>query len=418
MDERHLDLLRCPFCGTGLSLADNAALRRNGSRIDAGVLGCECCAFPIVEGIPVMVADDTSREAIDALEAGHYERALFGVLGLKDETRARTFRDLLIPSAKPTYRDMLEVLSLDAEGTYFVYRFSDPTYITADALLRAISQQHASTAGHWLDLCGGSGHLTRVLDTVIPEHRPTTATVLADVVFWKLWLAARFTAPNAVPVCCDANHPLPFAGKVFATVVLSDAFPYIWHKRLLADEMMRVNGPDGLIVMPHLHSALGENVSAGDTLTPRAYKGLFERQHPRLFSDTRLLADVVDHGVVDLSQEIAAEDLQTEPALTLIASRNSDLFRTHTVPELPEVVGELRVNPLYQIEYQDGSSVMTLMFPSAEYEDEFRASRKYLPATVTVKGDLRSTIPAETLDARGAELRQQRVLLDLPPGYF
>ena len=172
------------------------------------------------------------------------------------------------------------------------------------------------------------------------------------------------------------------------------------------------------VVMPHLHSALGENVSAGDTLTPRAYRGLFERQHPRLFSDTRMLADLIDQSVVDLSQQISAEDLRTEPAVTLIASRNSDLFLTYSVPQLQEVVGELRVNPLYQTEYQDGSSVLTLVFPSAEYEDEFRACRRYLPATVTVKRDLRTTIRAETLGARGAELRQQRVLLDLPPRYF
>ena len=75
--------------------------------------------------------------------------------------------------------------------------------------------------------------------------------------FWKLWLARTFTAPTPMAVCCDANQPLPFAAVTFPTVVLSDAFPYIWHKRLLAEEMMRQAGPGGTIVMPHLHSSLG-----------------------------------------------------------------------------------------------------------------------------------------------------------------
>ena len=28
-----------------------------------GVLGCECCAYPVIDGIPVMLANDDAREA-------------------------------------------------------------------------------------------------------------------------------------------------------------------------------------------------------------------------------------------------------------------------------------------------------------------------------------------------------------------
>lgn len=412
-----LDLLRCPYCGTRLSLVDNAALKRHGAEIDSAVLGCECCAFPVVDGIPVLIADDTAREAIATLEAGDQESARLTLLGLTEASRESAFRRLLAPGAAPTYRDALEVLSLDAEGTYFVYRFSDPTYVAAEALIRALGQDHSLATGRCLDLCGGSGHLTRVLDTTPPGTRARVATVLADVAFWKLWLATRFTAPGCLPVCCDANHPLPFTRDAFRTVVLSDAFPYIWHKRLLAEEMMRVSEPDGLIVMPHLHSALGENVSAGDTLTPHAYRNLFSRQHPRLFSDTLMLADVVDRRVVDLSRDLSPEEFGAEPALTLIASQRADLFRRYEVPEAEEVGGELRVNPLYHVEHRGGRSELTLVFPSAEYESEFRACARYLPDRITVPGDLTTTVRAETLDDGGAELRRRRVLLDLPRRY-
>ncbi len=153
----------------------------------------------------------------------------------------------------------------------------------AEALLQAIGQSARRPTG-WdaaLDLCGGTGHLTRVLTGL----GPADSTVLADLFFWKLWLAKRFTSPGCEPVCCDANQPLPFARDAFSLVVLADAFPYIWHKRLLAEEMMRLCVPDGVVVMPHLHSALGENFSAGNTLTPAAYRDLFTARQPRLFSD-------------------------------------------------------------------------------------------------------------------------------------
>src|SRR5688500_11302658 len=59
MNTAALDWLRCPFCGTRLNLADGPATVRQGDEIIAGVLGCQCCAFPIVDGIPTLIADDT-----------------------------------------------------------------------------------------------------------------------------------------------------------------------------------------------------------------------------------------------------------------------------------------------------------------------------------------------------------------------
>jgi len=419
MREDIIGLLRCPFCGTAVSLVENEALVRAGDRIESGVLGCECCAFPIVAGIPVMIADDTTREAMHALEAGRREDALFTLLGL-DETRAGRFRALLA-GGQVTYRDAIEILSPDAEGTYFVYRFSDPTYVMIEALLRAIGQQiparegPGTLSGRVLDLCGGTGHLTRVLASLRPAGEPV---VLADVYFWKLWLAVIFTAPGCEPVCCDANNPLPFRREAFPTVVLSDAFPYIWQKRMLAEEMMRLAGPEGVVLLSHLHSSLGENFTAGMPLTPAAYQNLFAPLRPRLFSDERLFADIVDHRVIDLTRDVSPAELGHEPSLTLIASRRADLFRRHEVQEARDVTGEVRVNPLYRIERRGGSSVLTLTFPTPEYEEEFGACKHYLPAAVTVHADLAGAIDPTKVGPAYEELRRRRVLLDVPAGYY
>jgi hypothetical protein len=242
-------------------------------------------------------------------------------------------------------------------------------------------------------------------------------TVLADVSFWKLWLAKRFTAPDSAQVCCDANHPLPFANGTFSTVVLADAFPYIWHKRLLAEEMMRLVGAEGVVAMPHLHSALGDNFSAGDTLTPAAYHALFTSHRPRLFSDERILDDVVEHGVVDLTRDVSPEQLGTEPSLTLLASARADLFQRCELTDEREVTGELVVNPLYRVEPQGESSILTLTFPTPEYESEFGACRRYLPDRITVEADLSGRIMRETLGVRYEELWDRRVLIDAPVRY-
>src|SRR5262245_57634995 len=417
MQDALLDLLRCPFCGTSVSPLENEALVRAGSCIESGVLGCECCTFPIVAGIPVLIADDLTRSAIGALEAGRRDEALFMLLAL-DGTRAGAFQALLARGTQPTYRDVLAILSLDAEATYFAYRFSDPTYVTVEALLQAIGQQQWTIAPRVLDLCGGSGHVTRVLMGLQSMMgTPTPSTVPADLFFWKLWLARRFTSPACAAVCCDANHPLPFALNTFSLVMLSDAFPYIWHKRLVADEMMRLAGPDGVVVLPHLHSALGENFSAGNPLTPVAYRDLFASQQPRLFSDERLLTELLVDRRVDLTHDVTPAELGSEPSFTLIASRRADLFRRYDVPVEQGVIGELRVNPLYRIDRRGRSSILTLTFPTPEYEEEFGGCRRYLPDTVTLDADLSGPIVPATLGSAYEDLRRRRVIIDAPPQY-
>lgn len=443
-----LDLLRCPFCGTRLSVVENAALDRGRDRIDSGVLGCECCAFPVVAGIPVIIADDTTRDAMHALEAGRRDDALHLLLGLEGD-RLDAFRQLARRTGQTTYRELLGVLCQDAEADYFLYRFSDPTYVLVESLLDALGRDRSPSpadnplavadsfptsatlppsdtkatsaapkhgpapTGHALDLCGGSGHLTRVL----LRQPACIGAVLADVHFWKLWLAARILAPDSEPVCCDANSPLPFADDRFATVLLSDAFPYIWHKRLLAGEMQRVVTGNGVIVMPHLHSSHGENHSAGDTLSPAAYRDLFARLGSRVFDDRTLLNGVLDRRVVDLANDVPPADCGATPSITLVASHNAALYRRHDILDRLDVAGVLTINPLYRVDYADGVSRLTLTLPTREYEDEFGLVKRYLPASVIVEVDLRSPATPADVGPSYGDLRGRRVLIDAPRGY-
>ena len=408
-----LALLRCPFCGTRLSVVENAALERGPARIHSGVLGCECCAFPVVDGIPVLIADDRTRDAMHALEAGRGDDALHLLLGLHGK-RLPAFREL-VASGRATYRNLLPLLCEDAEADYMLPRFSDPTYLLIEALLDSLgrNRSRASARERALDLCGGSGHVTRAL----LRQPACNGTVLADVHFWKLWLAARIVAPDCEPVCCDANSPLPFADRLFGTVLLSDAFPYIWHKRMLAGEMQRVATADGVVAMPHLHSAHGENYSAGDTLSPAAYRDLFAPLEPRLFDDRPLLDGVLDDRVVDLANDVSPAECGDTASMTLVATRDATVYRRHGVLERLEVNGVLTVNPLYRVDFANGVSRLVLTFPTPEYEDEFALVKRYLPRSVTLDGDPRGALTPTGIGARYAELRRRRVLLDVPAGY-
>jgi uncharacterized protein YbaR (Trm112 family) len=403
-----LDILRCPFCGTRLEPVDNDALWQVGDRIEAGVLGCECAAFPIVDGIPVLIASDAVRDAMHLLEAGKGDEALHALLGLDGE-RLERFRDFTATQDAMSYRDGLKVLSVDAEAEYFVYRFSDPTFRVGRAVVQACGPM-MGREGRYIDVCGGSGHLTRSM----VSDRPA---VLADVFFWKLWLAKHFVAPDCEPICCDANNPLPFARHTFSMAVLSDAFPYLWHKRLAADELMRLAGPDGVVVMPHLHSSLGWNYTAGMPLTPAAYRELLEPQQPRLFRDSALLNQVLD-GYLDLTQSEPAEALADEPALVIVASRDPQVFREVRLPSALQAPDTLIVNPLFRVAVRDGRSVLTLTFPTPDYADEFKAATRYLPEQVSVAGDVTNGVDRAAIgSAQYEDLCRRLVFISAPERY-
>jgi SAM-dependent methyltransferase/uncharacterized protein YbaR (Trm112 family) len=412
-----LDILECPYCGGGLRLQeDPAALVRGGS--STGILSCGCCAYPVVDGIPYVQTGPAAGRAMALLGEGRADEARLMMLGLDgDADRRRGFERLLERGDELTFRSALEVLSRDAEGDYLLHRFSDPTFLAGDALLRALgSSAEAPPAGPALDLCGGAGHLTRTLCGASPGRH----VVLADIAYWKLWLAARFVAPACDAVCCDASQPLPFARASFALLCCSDAFHYVWPRRLLAAEMMRAAAPDGVIVLPHLHNAACDNPSAGMPLTAAAYRHLFHERQPRLFAERPVFEAVLAGASVELTGDARDDDLAGEPNLILIAAK-PEVFRSYAPSTGAPRAGRLAVNPLYRPanhgESVHGCGVLELRFPSDFYEQEFAAALRYLPRRVEIPSGALDHWGAGATDSLREQLTRQRVLLDLPARY-
>lgn len=408
-----LEILRCPFCGSTLSLEEGESLDRCGDEIAHGIIYCQCSAYPVVAGIPVFTADYLADNARGQIAKGEFEPALWGMLGLDSEPRQEAFREFERKGTEVSYRDGVEILCPDAEGTYFVYRFSDPTFLVGSALIRAIGNDTRCWKKRALDLCGGSGHLTRVLC----ELSGGREVVLADAYFWKLWLAKRFTAPECQPVCCDANNPLPFAQGEFSLAVCSDAFHYIWSKRLLASEMMRIAGEQGVIVLSHIHNSLAENYSAGMPLAPKWWRNLFAEMNPRLFRESEIFESAVTQQPVDLSKDYANEELSDEPALSLIATRLDGLFRSYNQTRAQAMLSRITVNPLYRIERNGEWATLRLDFPTTEYEDEFGQCKRYLADQAEIRVEALSNWTALPEDQLRS-LLERRVLLDLPKGYL
>jgi uncharacterized protein YbaR (Trm112 family) len=413
MKSELFDILRCPYCGGSLELVESLFHRTDGDEILDGILGCLCCIFPVVDGIPVLHLQPNATAARDQMQAGHPDLALRTMVGLEDDAQAEAF-EATMRSETATYRETVEALGPNFEGGYFLYRFSDPTYIVAEAAVRAVAKA-ALGARRAIDICGGSGHLTRSLLDL------SAAPVLADLYFAKIWLARRFTAPGCEPVCCDGNAPTPFARGAFGFAMCTDAFMYIWTKRQFVGEMARLiddpRAEPGAILIGHTHNERTWTPSHGQPLSPEGYAALFETLPVRIFGESRLFADVVDGRAIDLSRREPTDDLDREQALTIVATTRADVFVRHALDE-PDVGGEFQLNPLYVTE-ADGERVrLRLRFPSDDYEEEYGACRQYLPDEVAVHRAALEALPGPVVPPALADLARRRVILKLPRRYY
>ena len=413
-----LEVLRCPYCGGQLSLVDSLFHTRTTDQIHEGILGCHCCIFPVVDGIPVLHVLQASTIARDQLQAGRPDLARRAMFGLDDDEQAEAF-DAVASSDTATYRDTVEALGPNFEGGYFLYRFSDPTYIVAQAVARSVGAAVLGGRRRAIDICGGSGHVTRTLHDL-----SSAPPILADLYFAKVWLARRFTAPGCEPVCCDGNAPMPFARGAFGFAMCTDAFMYIWTKRQFVGEMERLVAADaagaepGAVLIGHTHNERTWSPSHGQPLAPEGYAALFETIEPRIFGEGHLFTDVVSGGPLDLTRRDDKETLDTSPALTIVASRHPGVFAAHALTQRAEAEGELRVNPLYAME-PDGDRVrLVLTFPNDEYADEYGACRQYLPESLTLDRSAIASLATGRVAGEMIELLRRKVIVDLPKRYY
>ena len=406
------EILRCPYCGGRLELVESLFHRRTAGDIQDGILGCHCCIFPIVDGIPVLHLQPPATEARDQIQAGRPDLARRTMFGLDDDAQAAAF-EAVAASPAATYRETVDALGPNFEGGYFLYRFSDPTFIVAETLVRAVAGTALADGGRAIDICGGSGHLTRtLLDVSSPPP------VLADLYFAKVWLARRFTAPGCEPVCCDGNAPFPFARGAFGYAMCTDAFMYIWTKRQFVGEMSRLVDPDsGVVLIGHTHNERTWTPSHGQPLAPEGYVDLFESIPPRLFAEGHLFEDVVGGGPLDLTRRDDKAALDAAPALTIVATRHPGVFVRHPPASRP-VSGELRVNPLYAAEPAGDRIRLRLRFPSEDYEQEYGACRRYLPDEATIDRASLDALKDGTVPEALADLARRRVIVDLPRRYY
>ncbi len=462
---------RCPWCGAGLRIehaaGDGAAAGESGA-IHQGVVACECCRYPIINGILVLQQGATFRDehreaAVAAVLAGDREGALRAAMlasnlinrGRLAAAAARVLRTLsprlrerygqrldpgLVMDERATFEQLAVALRPAAFAHYLVQRYANPSLMAAIPLMVLLGQ-HLAARGQGvegngkeggeggplvIDLGAGAGHASCLLSALAPGAQVITS----DSDFVSLCLARRLLGERATIVGLDAEAPMPFDDGALDAILSLDAYHYMRSKMGVARELRRVVRPGGLWVFPHLHNALRPNPAPGYPLPPSGYRRCFEGVEARLLPEAEVLRGFVEEGALDLSREPSKGDLEGANALCMVGTARPEeaaprpLWSRHeglAGVYLGRTSG-LGLNPVYAVEPKPGG-VMTARraWASERLHRECTAADAYLPERVEVDAGFIERLSRGGVEAADAdrvrELMRSFVLVPMPEKY-
>jgi len=429
------DLLRCPFSGGPFAVE---ALAEDADHVEHGVLRSEAGAFPVVAGIPVLLADQ--GELVDLLRSGEHDlatrRAAFGSippsgwrrtgtwLQATDRLRAagrrieaghrrdldRRSAPLLDPSASVQDLFALAYRELHLRNpevyAYNWYRFGLPRHLAALAAI-----EWSPRRGPVLDLGCGAGHLTWALSRRLGGAAPVIGV---DGLYFALWVARHRIAPAADYVCGELES-LPLPDGTVGGVWASDVFHAISRKAQVAREIRRVSTSEAWGAVVGLAVAGHDHEYAGRPLSAEGYRHLFPAG-AALVDDAALVAAYLDRRSAS-RQDVG--DLAAAPTVTALWAPADDGAEGQAFDDWPHGRGATVPHPLLTPDGRtDDGTRVSLAFPTPSFEREHGALRAYTPDAAEVPDAVVEAVLAGQPDDALDRLVEAFVLLGVPEGYL
>ena len=279
-----LDILRCPY------------LRRTPGR-SSPRCSTGATATRFVDGDPRLpllhlsgrrrhsrpAPEPARRRAREQIEAGRPDLARADDVRARRTRRAPSASTRVASSPHATYRDVVEALGPSFEGGYFLYRFSDPTYLVARRWSARWPWRVLGGGGRAIDLCGGSGHLTRSLvDLSSPAAGPRRSLFLEGVA-----RAPLHGAGMRAGLLRRQRAAALRARRVRRRGVLRRVPLHLDQAAVRVRDDAPGRRPAAPSLVTHTHNERTWNPSAGHPLPPEAYRDLFATLEPRLFAEAR-----------------------------------------------------------------------------------------------------------------------------------
>lgn len=438
------EFIRCPYCNGNL----NSSTIINDGHEDYGVLTCYCCTYPVIAGIPVLKKGvigplgEKADEIITLILNGQHRKALLIMCrpppaSFKQGLQHKKLLSLMInfnrinrllvnkavnqwdksaqeilddenPSATRLFKLYFNDQQKDPYD-YFKYRFSQPRHLITLSLASIIPQ----TTNPVLDIGCGFGHVMHSLANQVNRD-----VIGIDNVFFLLFTAKKSIATQSNYVCCDANIELPFFSDTFSAVICSNVFHFIENKSSCYRELNRIT-KKGLVILSSLRHSDFECETNNVALPLEGYRTLIGKIPHRFINDSEILRRYLLKKGPCLKESCDIEDLRDEPFLSIVSSKDEQLFRDYDeLQEWCHAKGRLGLNPLYEIKPESSNHrCLVRNFPSTFYLNENKECEQYLPEEVVVNAGLLDDLSVGKRTPEIDHLIDQFVVLDIPEQY-
>jgi SAM-dependent methyltransferase len=449
MRSQFLKLMKCPYCGSGFRIQD--VIEEKEDDLIFGCVRCECSEFPIVEGILILKAGPMNRLIVRFIKERRTCEASIHCFGWDDfeslyksyisfrfskkiQEALRRFlfvlgRAELFREHGKNYRDysaeslsFYDVLGKSSFDMYLRNRFSTFSFWSIYPFIPLLKRKKSKI----LDLGCGAGHGAFVVSKYVEPQ----LHCCSDTSYRLLYLARKYFVQRAEFVCFDANSPLPFKDQLFDTIMMSDAFHYVYGRAYLAREMERTLLPGGLILLQHLHNSLTQNPATGGyPLTHKTYAHLFDSDKFELnvMPEKRIVESYLFGNKLDLTAKYSEDELNSTNAMILMATSDKSLFKVYDKVnrDFLSVKNNLVINPIYEMKSTDDSILLVRSSQYARaqflYEDYYPLTKKYIPEKYEIRKEFVSVSGRKVhiSDLEKAEdLMKRFIIINVPENYL
>ena len=429
-----LKQMKCPYCGTDFEIED--VYEENGDDIINGCIRCECGEYPILGGILILKKDNTKRYILEFLKKKNVREAVAFSVGehigyvcdimayLESGAHYKLNKILsalvrvrhLMKNTYKKYSDknisFCEVFGSSSYEIYLKHRFSAASFWSLYPFVPLLKRNRKRI----LDLGCGMGHASFIISTYVkPEE-----LVCADHTFKSLYLAKKYFAKDAQFICLDANYPLPFKDDIFSSILMMDAFHYVDARALLAKEFERVLNQEGMLFLLHLHSALTENISFGEPLSPSTWLSLFNNLNVVAMPEKSIVEDFILRDRFDLSKKYSEEELNFSDAISVIGGGNFNLDCFDGIwKDVFNIKNNLVINPIYKMKEEGDKILLEREFPSESFKKEYPLTEKYLPErSVIDKRFVKGRSVCVSDSDKIVDLMRKFVVINVPEKYI
>lgn len=391
MRREFLKLMKCPYCGNDFRIEE--VYEENDKGIINGCIKCECDIYPILEDILILKKDNMKKYIIKLLKDNNIREAVAFSLSehieymcdimnyLESREHYKINKNLfalvkirhLLKNRYKKYTDkslsFCEVMGSSPYEIYLKHRFSTESFWSLYPFVPLLKRNN----GRILDLGCGAGHASFVISSYVNPDE----LVCADHTFKSLYLARKYSAKGSHFICLDANYPLPFNDNIFSSVVMLDAFHYVNAKALLAKECERVLNQEGMLLLLHLHSALSEDISFEEQLSPSTWVSLFNNLKAIAMPEKSIVEDFILRYRLDLSKKYTEHELNSSEAILIVAGVDLECLEG-VWKDILKIKNNLIINPIYKMKKNGNKILLNREFPSASFRKEYPLVERYL----------------------------------------